>query len=70
MRRQLGQVERDVQAATERRDRLTAEMASLADHRELARIGDELAAAQQELDTAEERWLALAAEAEAIGLDL
>jgi ATP-binding cassette subfamily F protein uup len=70
VRRQLGQVEREVQAATERRDRLTVEMASLADHRELARIGDELAAAQHELDAAEERWLALAAEAEAIGLDL
>ncbi len=70
VRRQLGQVEREVQAATEARDRLTVEMATLADHRELARIGDELAAAQHELDAAEERWLALAAEAEAIGLDV
>ena len=70
VRRQLGQVEREVQTATEQRDRLTAEMANLADHRELARIGDQLAAAQQLLDDAEERWLELAAEAEAIGLDL
>ena len=35
-----------------------------ADHRELARTGAELAAAQALLDEAEEKWLALATEAE------
>ncbi len=69
VRRQLGQAERAVVAATDHRDRLTVEMGSLADHRELARIGGELAAAQRVLDAAEERWLELAAEAENLGLD-
>ncbi len=70
VRRQLGQAERDVESATELRDRCSAELASLTDHRDLARIGDQVAAAQRALDVAEERWLELAAEAEAIGLDL
>jgi ABC transport system ATP-binding/permease protein len=70
VRRQLGQVEREVHAATEIRDRLSAELASIADHRDLARVGDELAAAQHALDAVEERWLELAAEAEMLGLDL
>ena len=70
VRRQLGQAEREVHVATERRDRLATEMAALTDHRELTRVGDEIAAAQHELDRLEDHWLTLAAEAEALGLDL
>ncbi len=70
VRRQLGQVERDVHAATDRRDAVAAELAAATDHRELTRLSDELAAAQRVLDAAEERWLELAAEAEELGLDL
>ncbi|MCB1001207.1 MAG: ABC-F family ATP-binding cassette domain-containing protein [Acidimicrobiales bacterium] len=70
VRRQLGQAERELQAATERRDALTARLSAPSDHRELARLGDDLTAAQHALDAAEERWLELAAEAEALGLDV
>ena len=70
VRRQLAQVEHKVQTATEQHDRLTAEMATLTDHRELGSVGDRLTEAQHLLDAAEERWLSLAAEAEALGLDL
>ena len=45
-------------------------MATLTDHRELGSVGDRLTEAQHLLDAAEERWLSLAAEAEALGLDL
>ncbi len=69
VRRQLGHAAREVQTATEQRDRRTDEMMAAVDHRELARLGDEVGAAQRALEAAEERWLELAAEAEAIGLD-
>ncbi len=46
------------------RDNVAAALTSTADHREMTRLGDELAAAQTALDEAEERWLALAEEAE------
>ena len=39
-------------------------------HEQLARLSAGLAAAQAKLDAAEEQWLALATEAEALGLDL
>ncbi|MFN6118443.1 MAG: ABC-F family ATP-binding cassette domain-containing protein [Actinomycetes bacterium] len=70
VRRRLGQAERDLQAALERRDRFAGEMATLTDHVELARVGDALADAQRAVDEAEERWLELAAEAEMLGLDV
>ncbi|MEY4338601.1 MAG: hypothetical protein RLZ14_451 [Actinomycetota bacterium] len=70
VRRQLGQAERELAAATERRDALTAELASGLDHRELAALGERLAAAQMAVDAAEEAWLALADEAERLGLEL
>ncbi|MEN9505190.1 MAG: hypothetical protein RI958_1116 [Actinomycetota bacterium] len=68
VRRQLGQAERDLEAATERLERLSTRMGSAGDHRELARLGEELAAAQAAVAGAEEAWLALAGEAEALGL--
>jgi ABC transport system ATP-binding/permease protein len=71
VRRQLAQAERDLAAATTARDALVARLADPAiDHVELQRLGSELAAAQRILDAAEERWLALAGEAEALGLDV
>ena len=70
VRRQLGQAERDLAAATERREALSAELAAALDHREMAALGERLAAAQVAVDAAEEAWLALADEAEALGLEL
>ena len=68
IRRQLGQAERAVASATERRDLAAAAITASADHRDMARLSDELASAQAVLDTAEEAWLELAAEAESLGL--
>jgi ATP-binding cassette subfamily F protein uup len=70
VRRQLAQAERDMAAVTEARDALLAALGAATDHRELTRLGDELTAAQARVDRAEEAWLALADEAEALGLDL
>ncbi len=70
VRRQLGQAERDLAAATERRESVSAELANAVDHREMGAIGERLAKAQAAVDAAEETWLALADEAEALGLEL
>ncbi len=70
VRRQLGQAERDLATATERRDLVAAEMETAMDHREMGAIGERLASAQAAVDLAEETWLALADEAEALGLEL
>ena len=70
VRRQLGQAERDLAAATERRDAVTVEMSTAVDHREMGAIGERLARAQEAVDAAENAWLALADEAEALGLEL
>lgn len=53
----------------ERQAALEAEMAtSQGDHVALARWGEELSAVGEEMAEAEESWLALAEEAEALGL--
>ncbi|HAP76795.1 MAG TPA: hypothetical protein DCR14_12015, partial [Acidimicrobiaceae bacterium] len=65
-----GQAERELAAATERRDALVAELSTALDHREMAAIGERLSAAQAAVDAAEEAWLTLADEAEGLGLDL
>ena len=70
MRRQLGQAERDLATATADRERLLAELAATSDHRRLAEIGDQLGVAHTKVAAAEELWLSLADEAEAVGLDL
>jgi predicted nucleic acid-binding Zn-ribbon protein len=70
VRRRLGQAERDLAAATERRESVSAELANAVDHREMGAIGERLAKAQAAVDAAEETWLALADEAEALGLEL
>ena len=70
VRHQLGQAERDLAAAGLRRDEVLLELQSALDHREMAALGERLAKAQEAVDGAEEAWLALAAEAEALGLEL
>ena len=68
VRRQLGQAERALVSATARRDAFVARLGIAADHRELTRLGDELTTAEVELGHAEGVWLALAGEAEELGL--
>ena len=69
VRRLLGQSQRQVELATEQLETIAAKLAATTDHRELARLGEELAAAQSVLHSAEEAWLGHAADAEALGLD-
>jgi ATP-binding cassette subfamily F protein uup len=66
--RLLRNAERDVAGLAERRDALSASMAHAgSNHEALREIGSQLAEAQAALDAAEERWLALAEEAESPG---
>jgi len=71
LRRQLGAAERDLAAATATSERLDAELAAAgSDHAELVRLSDELARAHAAVEQAEETWLTLAHEAEALGLEV
>jgi len=45
-------------------------MRSTTDHRQLVTLSERLAAAQAAVDEAEQRWMALAEEAEGRGLDV
>ena len=63
---ELRQLDKELGRLTRARDRLAVAFETAADHQDLARIGGELAAAQAQLTDAEERWLALAEEAEAV----
>jgi len=66
LQRLLGQVEREVEKLTARRDELVAELATAGtDHEALARIGAELTEVEDALADAEERWLDLGSELEA-----
>jgi ATP-binding cassette subfamily F protein uup len=65
LRRRMGEVERALAAAESRRDALVAELAATTDHEVLARIGADLAEAEAEVATAEERWLELSVASEA-----
>jgi ATP-binding cassette subfamily F protein uup len=67
LQRLVRQAEKEMAVRQRRRDQLTAELAGAADHLEMGRIGAALAGAQADLDDAEERWLALAEQAEAGG---
>ncbi|HWG74446.1 MAG TPA: ABC-F family ATP-binding cassette domain-containing protein [Acidimicrobiales bacterium] len=60
----LRQTDRDISRLARRRDQLMTDMEGITDHRELERVGAELGAVQAELAVVEERWLALAEEAE------
>jgi hypothetical protein len=68
VRRDLGQAERNVAAAIAARDKLAKKMGSTNAHWELSELSEQLAAADVEVTAAEESWLALAAEAESLGL--
>ena len=58
--RQLRETEQAMSKAQRNVDRLHEQLATITDHAELARVGTDLAAAQSELNTLEERWLELA----------
>jgi ATP-binding cassette subfamily F protein uup len=64
--RELREAEKAMARLARRRDELHDELAGTADHVELARLGRELAELQAVLEGAENRWLALAEEAEAL----
>ena len=68
VRRQLSQAERDLSAAVAARNELAAQMSTISAHWELSELGNRLAAAQAKVATLEESWLALASEAEDLGL--
>lgn len=69
LRRLLGQNEKTLAQATEKKNKLERELTSAGgDHIELARVSAELAVAQTAVDKAEEAWLTIAAEAEAQGI--
>ena len=68
VRRDLARAEAKLASANAARDQLDKEMASTNAHWELSTLGEQLAAAQAKVAAAEEAWLALAAEAEALGI--
>ncbi len=65
--RLLRETERQMARLLRQRERITGELTGSVDHRHLTRLGGELAATQSELDEVEERWLALAEDAESGG---
>ncbi len=67
VRRELNNAERALAKATAERDRIAAELEhAIEDHRRLGELGKQLDAARKAVDAAEETWLALAEEAEAV----
>jgi ABC transport system ATP-binding/permease protein len=62
---QLRELDKELARLQRRRDQLNEALVATADHVELTRLGTELTDVQGNLDEAEERWLALAEEAEA-----
>ncbi len=71
LRRQLGVAERELAAAVEARDQLQCQLSAPGvDHETLTRLSGELGASQTRVDTTEERWLTLAAQAESLGMDI
>ncbi len=57
-------IDKEVARLGRKKEKVLAALVATADHQELARLGAELDGVQDELDHAEERWLALAEEAE------
>ncbi len=71
VRRELNTAERDLAKATEARERIKAALEqAIGDHRKLGDLGRDLAAADAAVAAAEERWLALAEEAEEVNPNL
>ena len=62
--RLLREADKEVARLGRKKEKVLAALVATADHQELARLGAELDGVQDELDHAEERWLALAEEAE------
>ena len=62
--RQLREMEKEVARLHRRKEQLTEALGGAVGHAEMAEVGSELAAAQANLDEAEEQWLALAEAAE------
>jgi ATP-binding cassette subfamily F protein uup len=70
LRHQLGLADRALAEAITTRDTVHTELlAAHADREELVRLSASLAAGQERVDAAEERWLSLADEAESLGMD-
>ena len=63
--RRLREAEKDVGRLQRQRDKVTEALTLTTDHRELTRLGGDLAVAQAELDAAEDQWLQLAEQDEA-----
>ena len=71
LRRQLGLADRELAEAIAARDRLHTQLsADGANHEALVRLSSELVVCQTRVDTTEERWLALAGQAESLGMDI
>ena len=71
LRRQLEVADRDLAKSITARDRVLVAMGVAgAKHEELVRLSADLATAQSEVDTTEERWLALADQAESLGMEI
>ncbi len=71
LRRQLGIADRELAEAIAARDRLHTELGKAgADHEQLLRLSAGLADCHSRVATAEERWLALADEAESLRMDI
>jgi ATP-binding cassette subfamily F protein uup len=68
VRRLLAQAERELTAAVVARDELVTALESVTAHTQLATLGERLTTAQEAVSAAEEAWLALATEAEDLGL--
>jgi ATP-binding cassette subfamily F protein uup len=71
LRHQLGLADRELVDAIAARDRVQAELVAVGgDHKELVRLSAKLATSQSRVDSAEERWLSLADEAESLRMDI
>jgi hypothetical protein len=70
LRRQLGIADRELADAIATRDSAQAELMANTDHKALERLSTKLAASQSRVDTAEERWLSLADEAESLRMEI
>jgi ATPase components of ABC transporters with duplicated ATPase domains len=71
LRRQLGVADRELADAIAARDRLQVQLsADGANHEALMRLSSELVVCQTRVDTTEEQWLALADQAESLGMDI
>jgi hypothetical protein len=71
LKRHIGEAERAMTKAMAEVERLSSLMAAAgSDHAKLTALSNEMAGVQATMSAAETRWLELAAEAEAAGLDL